>query len=527
MSGGSKITMISLKYNHEDIPIMFFGVFIVMLGLYAYTLAPTILWGDPAKLINLVNYGQPKYLDGGAHGLHTRLGIIFAEILPNSWPLAYKINLMSAFFSSLALSITYVIIYYLVRSPISALGATACIGLSHMYWLVATITESYSLLSFTFALNLGSFILWYERQNNWLLLVLLGTIVLGFLNHYLTLLFIPAYAFFVVYLSNNRPRILLIYLFLSLVCLVLVSTDEGNRVVQALLHTTYIGLTRFSNYSKLLREFLLFPIYLLYQYPLATIFGLIGIYHALKSRRKKIAFLFIVLIVMDVIFASFYGEARQLYQLIPTFIIFGYFIAVGFLSVTIKMTLKKSIILISTVILFQPMVYFVVTRSASHIFMINLVSNSTFKYRDPNIYYLWPSKRGNYETYDFAKKALGAMESGGIILADFNISEPLKYIQDVDGFRKDIRIECTNSFSYQREEDIWRNVRNYIDEKLAKGEKVYIAAYECFNFFTIEKKTIPFRARLDNTYKIVEIENIFRIVKKLNGKNKNENYNKD
>lgn len=497
-----------------------------MLGLYTYTLAPTILWGDPAKLINFVHYGQPQYLGGGAHGLHTRLGMIFAGILPNSWPLAYKINLMSAVFSSLALSITYIILYHLVRSPISALGATACVGLSHMYWLVATITESYSLLSFTFALNLGAFILWYERQSNWLLFVLLGTLVVGFLNHYLTLLFIPAYAFFVVYLSNNRQRILLIYLFLALVCLVLVSTDEGNRVVQALLQTIHIHLTRFSDYSKLLRELLLFPIYLLYQYPLAAIFGFVGIYHAIKS-RGRIVFVFIVLIVMDIIFASFFGKARQLYQLLPAFILFGYFIAVGFLSVTIKMTLKKSIILVSTVILFQPMIYFVVTRSASHIFEINLVSKSTFKYRDPNIYYLWPSKRGNYETYDFAKKALDAMGRGGIILADFNISGPLKYIRDVEGFRNDIRIKCTDSFSHQPVEDIWRNVRNYIDKKLAKGEKVYIAAYESFNFFTIEKRTIPFRVRLDKRYNIVAVENIFRIVKEINGRIKNENDCKD
>lgn len=510
-----------MRNNHKHILIPPLGIFVVMLCVYIYTLAPTILWGDPAKLINCVHYGQPGYLGGGSHGLHTKIGIMFSEILPNILPLAYKINLVSAFFASLTLSIIYLILYHLLRSEIPALAATGCIGLSHMYWLVASITESYSLLSFTFVLNLGTFILWYERQNNWLLLVFLGTLIVGFLNHYLTLLFIPVYAFFVVYLSNNRRQILLIYLFIALACFVIVSTLGDNRITHEFLQTTHLHLTKFADYSKLVKELLLFPIYLAYQYPLAFIFGFIGIYHAIKSRRKKIETFFLVLIAIDVVFASFFGKTRQLYQLIPAFIVFGYFIATGLLSVTHKMRYSRSIIVVSTIILFQPVTYFTVTHAASYMFGINLVSESTFKYRDANIYYLWPSKRGNYRTYDFAKNALSIIAKNGIILADFNISEPLKYIRDVEGFRKDVRIECTNSFSYQSEEDIWRDLSNYVGEKLAKGEKVYIAAYESFNFFTLEKSHIPFRSKLDKAYEIEAVGDIFRIVKKTDDKIKN------
>jgi len=510
-----------LRNNHKHILIPLLGIFVVMLSVYTYTLAPTILWGDPAKLINLVHYGQPRYLGGGDHGLHTKIGIMFSGILPDVWPLAYKLNLLSAFFASLTLSIIYLILYHLLKSEIPALGATGCIGLSHMYWLVANITESYSLLSLTFVVNLGTFILWYERQNNWLLLVFLGTLIVGFLNHYLTLLFIPVYAFFVVYLSNNRRQILLIYLFIALACFVIVSTLGDNRISHELLQTTHLHLTKFADYSKLLKELLLFPIYLVYQYPFAFIFGFIGIYHAIKSRKKRIETLFLVLIAIDVIFASFYGKARQLYQLIPAFIVFGYFIATGLLSVTHKMRYSRSIIVVSAIMLLQPITYFTVTHSASYIFGVNLVSRSTFKYRDANIYYLWPSKRGNYRTYNFAKNALSVIEKNGIILADFNISEPLKYIRDFEGFRKDVRIECTNSFSHQPEEDIWKDLSNYVGEKLAKGEKVYIAAYESFNFVTLEKGEIPFRAKLDNAYEIEAVGNIFRIVKEINDKIKN------
>ena len=67
-------------------------------------------------------------------------GMIFANVLPDSWSLAYKINFMSAFWASLTLSIMYLILYHLIASPVPAMGATLCIGLSHMYWWVATMT---------------------------------------------------------------------------------------------------------------------------------------------------------------------------------------------------------------------------------------------------------------------------------------------------------------------------------------------------------------------------------------------------
>lgn len=242
-----------------------FAIFIVMLGLYTYTLAPTIMWGDPTKLIRYVDQGQPRYLGGGVHGLHTQIGMVFADVLPDSWSLAYKINFMSAFWASLTLSIVYLILNHLIASPVPAMGATLCIGLSHMYWWVATMTESYSLLSFTFALSLGSFLLWYRYQNIWLLFLVLASLIIGFLNHYLTLLFVPVYAFFVAYFAKNRMRIFLIYFLLTLIglgCLA-VEMKNGAGFFAGLLETAYICLTRFSDYSKLLKELFIFPAYLL------------------------------------------------------------------------------------------------------------------------------------------------------------------------------------------------------------------------------------------------------------------------
>jgi len=493
--------------SQQNILIPPLAIFIIMLAIYTYTLASTIMWGDPTKLMIFVDHGKPQYIGGGVHGLHTQMGMIFACVLPDSWSLAYKINFMSAFLASLTLSLVYLILYHLIASPVPAIGATLCIGFSHMFWFVATITETYSLLAFTFIMSLSSFILWYEKKNDWLLLLLAASLIIGFLNHHLTLLFVPVYAFFVLHFSKDRARIFSIYIFVALVGVVYFLTRSGAEVCKEILKTTYVHLTRFSDYGKLPKEMCLFTVYLMYQYPIAVFLGIMG----LRSAKNKMVPVFGVTMLTVIIFASFFGKTRQLYQLIPAFLLFGYFIAIGIKTVTLNLNQKKTIILLATVILLQPITYFVVTRAASGIFNINLVSQSTFKYRDPNIYYLWPSKRGNYKTYDFVKRALSVMDENAVILADFNIMEPLKYLRNIEGFRKDVRIKCTDEFAYQSEAKIWRDLNRYIDEKLARDEKVYLAAYESLNFFTIEKNTVPFRQRLDKAYDIKAVGNIFLI----------------
>jgi hypothetical protein len=351
---------------------------------------------------------------------------------------------------------------------------------------------------------------WATDGNDWWLLALLGSLLIGFLNHYLTLLFVPIYAVFAVYYARSRRRILGIYLALALIGGGLLATDPGVTVFSALVETTYVCLTQFSHYSKLPKEVLLFFLYLSYQFPAAVFFGLFG----LRAARHPLTPLVLSLIVIDVVFASFYGKARQLFQLLPAFVLFGYFIAAGFASVAAKMAPKKLLMLLSAVALLQPATYFVVTRSASYLFHVNLVSESTFPYRDANIYYLWPSKRGNHITYDFTKNAFSVMETGAVILADFNIYEPLRYLQSVEGVRPDISVKCTNEFCYQPVETIWQDLRRYIDEQLANHKPLYMAAYESFNFFTIDKDTVPFRSRLDAVYFIRPIGNIYQIVGK-------------
>ncbi len=496
--------------NLKDLVLPAAAIFLVALGVYGYTLAPSILWGDPTKLARFVHFGQPRYLGGGAHGLHTQLGMVFAYLLPDAWPLAYKTNFMSAVWASLSLPVIYAVLSRLAGARLPALGATACIALAHMFWWVATLTESYSLLVFTFSLSLWIFVRWAVDGSDWWLLALLGSLLIGFLNHYLTLLFVPVYAVFAVYYSRCRRRILVIYLVLAAIGGVCLATESGIRVFSALVETTFVHLTQYSDYSKLPKEMLLFFLYLSYQYPAAVFFGLLG----LRRARHPLTPLVICLIVFDVVFASFFGKARQLFQLLPAFILFGHFLAAGFASVAEKMAPKRFMALLAAGALLQPVTYFVVTRSASLLFHVNLVSESTFPYRDANIYYLWPSKRGNYITYNFARNAMSVMESDAVILADFNIYEPLRYLQSVESVRPDIRVKSTNDFCYQPEEVIWQDLRRYIDAQLANCKPVYMAAYECFDFFTIDKATVPFRGRLDAAYLIQPAGNIFRIVGK-------------
>src|ERR671918_1880816 len=88
------------------------------LALYVRTLAPSLLWGDSAEFQTL------SYTLGMTHpsGYMTQimLGKLFTYIPVDN--IAYRVNLMSAFFGALAVADTYLIVRLLGGGRIPALG---------------------------------------------------------------------------------------------------------------------------------------------------------------------------------------------------------------------------------------------------------------------------------------------------------------------------------------------------------------------------------------------------------------------
>ena len=175
-------------------------VFIFSFLLYVATLAPDIIWGDSANFANKVSNLQFSNLRLGNaqnHPLYFILGKIFSW-LPG--PVAWNLNLMSAFFASLTLFFVFHIILQLTKSiPAGIIGAAA-LCFSHTFWLHAVIAEVYTLNGFFVVLIIYIMLQWrYKPEKKWLFFVLISLII-GLTNHLVLILIGPAliYLLFVI-----------------------------------------------------------------------------------------------------------------------------------------------------------------------------------------------------------------------------------------------------------------------------------------------------------------------------------------
>lgn len=125
--------------SRTDIPIALL-VGIAALALYVRTLAPSLLWGDSAEFQTL------SYTLGMTHpsGYMTQImfGKFFTYIPVGN--IAYRVNLMSAFFGALAVAETYLIVRLLGGWPIPALSASLLLTLTEGFWWRALLAESYA-----------------------------------------------------------------------------------------------------------------------------------------------------------------------------------------------------------------------------------------------------------------------------------------------------------------------------------------------------------------------------------------------
>ena len=110
------------------------------LALYIRTLAPSLLWGDTAEFQTL------SYTLGMTHPSGYMTQIMFGKFftyLPVG-NIAYRVNLMSAFFGALAVAETYLIVRLLRGWRVAGLSAALLLTLTEGFWWRALLAESYA-----------------------------------------------------------------------------------------------------------------------------------------------------------------------------------------------------------------------------------------------------------------------------------------------------------------------------------------------------------------------------------------------
>lgn len=135
---------------------------ILSLALYVRTLAPSLLYGDIAEFQTL------SYTLGMTHASGYPTQIMFGKLfttLPFG-DIAYRVNLMSAFFGALAVGNVYLIVRLQGGWRIAGLLASFALTTSTFYWRRTIIAESYAPAAGMLAIVWLSVLLW-RRTDKW------------------------------------------------------------------------------------------------------------------------------------------------------------------------------------------------------------------------------------------------------------------------------------------------------------------------------------------------------------------------
>jgi len=415
--------------------------------LYAYTAAPTFVWSDPSKLAmySLCREFCPIFL--GYHALHCFLGSLFYFLPFSPLEVAYLQNLLSALYGALALFIIYCALKRLGFGVLSSVFTVAYLGISQMFWLTSLIYESYALFSLTTALWIYFLVRWSLDKDNFLYLYLLtAAIFLNLLNHYLTLLYAPFIMVFTIYYAKRRFKTL-IYWAGILVLLSLVLISKHSFVYMFIYDTRYVlrYFVNLANLSHFFKNLIIYPGYLFYQFPFLGFFlGIWGLF-IFPKRRNKIFLLLLVLLILTVVFWAYHAGGKHPYIHNPVYMFFSFFMCIG-IERLFSLGKKKALGLLIVFFAITPLVYYLTPRILTAR-GINIRRN--LPYRDANLYYLWPNKRGYYGAQRFAEEALSRVGHNGILIADFTIAMPLCYLQLAGKYRPDVFVFLPEHMSRQ------------------------------------------------------------------------------
>jgi tetratricopeptide (TPR) repeat protein len=167
------------------------AVFAVSFIVYLMTLCPTIYAGDSGDFITAA------YTLGIAHPagypIYTIIGKVFTLIPYGN--IAFRMNLMNAFFTSLAVAVVYSTVVLLTKSRISGVGASLMLAFSYTIWAQAVLSEAYSLNGFFCSVLVYLVVLWYKTKRDRILYYLAFAYGLALTNHVSLAFLLPAFIY--------------------------------------------------------------------------------------------------------------------------------------------------------------------------------------------------------------------------------------------------------------------------------------------------------------------------------------------
>ena len=177
---------------------------VVVFVLYLLTLAPTVLYYSPRNFdsahLQVVAYvlGIPSYT---GYPTYVMLAHLFTY-LPVGDP-AYRVNLASAVFAAMAVTVLYAICRRLGAGRVGAATGSLAFGFSVTFWSQAVIAEVYTLHILLMTLFLLTLLFWRRSSRDGCLLLAAFVGGLAMTNHLTSVFLLPAALVFVALVDKS------------------------------------------------------------------------------------------------------------------------------------------------------------------------------------------------------------------------------------------------------------------------------------------------------------------------------------
>ena len=383
-------------------------IFIFFFSLYVVTLAPTVVFRDSGEFITACYYLNIAHPSGSP--LYVLLGKLFTFLPVGT--IAYRVNLMSAFFASLAVTFVYLIGLKIFKAVTPSIFAASILGLSQTFWYFSGIAEVYPMKLFFITALIYLILVWEAKPTSRSPLYL-GAFLYGvsFGIHTTVVLVFPALLFGLLSINRGilksweRLIVVVFFYFLGLsIFLYLPIRSSQNPLInwgntkifplfihhvlgtqyshRAFSRTLFYFIHNLKNFGgALLKELTVLPV----------LIAILGAVISAKE-KKRYFFLFLVIISVELVFFLFTLKSIATHMLLPSFFVLSIWAGFGYAYILRwkrnKVSYIIGILLIVFTILLPLKINFSFADKSSNYFATQYVESITTRVPPKSIVFL-------------------------------------------------------------------------------------------------------------------------------------------
>lgn len=416
-------------------------LFLFFLIFYTVTLLPGVGWGDVGKYqIESTTGGLP--LSAGLHPWYHALSNCFETLMPIG-TVAWKANFLSAIISSLSLCVFYNILFKLEFKNSSCLFGTLLLGLSHTFWSVSVVAESYSLFCLLWIISIGQFLLYLKYGLKLYLAYALLFLGFGMGNNLIQPFAFPAMLICaLMYVPSSRSfRYWRLPCFMGLIGLTpwlsMVAYAyfiDGLTLPQLRLEAMDSRYEPYLFWNNSLGRIAMgmfeMSALVIYQFFSALIF----LFFLRREHKKEVLFLALLSGTL-ILFCSTYLRQRAPWLMLGAYIPICFLITLGF----DKYRHNQSAVRWLTLPFVSIMLYiFIPTLNEADI--NKAMPIEAMGPRDNAISFLRPWKMGDNSAKIYLQDADDRLQRGDILVVDFTPGKVIEYGQQIEGKLKGVKI---------------------------------------------------------------------------------------